>query len=95
MTEPPALERFQHDLPANALLQPESRDFLIALVLESGDRAELAWLARRFGREELKQFVRLRSGRKLSARSRHFWSRALGVEASPAHPLAEALWPLA
>ena len=70
---------------------------MLAQILEAGDRADLAWLAREFGRESIAAFVRERGGRKLSARSRRFWCRALGIadtETQP-HPLAEQLWPLA
>ena len=74
---------------------PENRNLVMAQILEAGDRADLAWLAATVGREEIAAFVRERGGRKLSARSRHFWSRALGL-AEPERPaLAEQLWPLA
>ncbi|MEO7794712.1 MAG: hypothetical protein ABIV06_08035 [Thermoanaerobaculia bacterium] len=74
---------------------PESRDLTLAQILEEGDRADLAWLAREVGCEAVIAFVRERGGRKLSARSRRFWSRALGLAEPVAHPLAEQLWPLA
>ncbi len=77
------------------MTDPESRNLVMAQILEAGDRSDLAWLAREFGRETLAAFVRERGGRKLSARSRRFWSRALGVAEPAPHPLAERLWPLA
>jgi hypothetical protein len=64
-------------------------------VLEEGHRGELAWLAMEVGREAIAAFVRDLGGRKLSGRSRRFWSRALQVEAIPPPALAEELWPLA
>ncbi len=78
-------------------IDPESRNLVIAQILEEGDRADLAWLARALGRETIAAFVRERGDRKLSARSRRFWIRALGIaDTEPApHPLAEQLWPLA
>lgn len=78
-------------------IDPESRNLVIAQILEEGDRADLAWLAAAVGRETIAAFVRERGGRKLSARSRRFWCRALGIaDTEPApHPLAEQLWPLA
>lgn len=74
---------------------PDSRNLVMAEILEAGGRAELAWLAQAFGREAIVAFVRERGGRKLSARSRRFWSRALAITEPEPHPLAEQLWPLA
>lgn len=68
---------------------------MIAQILEAGDRADLAWLARELGPATIAAFVRERGGRKLSARSRRFWSRALGLAEPEPNPLAEQLWPLA
>jgi hypothetical protein len=78
-------------------IDPESRNLTLARILEEGDRADLAWLSRTVGREAIVDFVRARGGRKLSARSRRFWCRALGIAETelPRHPLAELLWPLA
>ncbi len=73
----------------------ENRNLVIAQILEEGDRADLAWLAATIGREAIAAFVRERGGRKLSARNRRFWSRALALAEPPCHPLAELLWPLA
>lgn len=74
---------------------PGNRNLVIAQILEEGNRADLAWLAATVGREAIAAFVRDRGGRKLSARSRRFWSRALALAEPPCHPLAEQLWPLA
>lgn len=74
---------------------PEHRDLVLAEILESGDRADLAWLAAAVGRDAIAAFVTARGGRKLSARSRRFWSRALALPEPAPHPLAEQLWPLA
>ena len=81
--------------PRRTAIGAENRNLVIAQILEEGSRAELAWLAATVGREEIAAFVRERSGRKLSARNRRFWSRALGVAEPERHPLAEQLWPLA
>jgi hypothetical protein len=82
-------------LPPAVSTDPASRVLVIARLLEDGDRSDLAWLARELGREAIATFVREHGGRKLSARSRRFWSRALALPVPPPHPLAEALWPLA
>jgi hypothetical protein len=78
-----------------AAAAPGHNTLVMAEILEAGGRSDLAWLAHEFGREAIAAFVRERGGRKLSARSRRFWSRALGVPEPPPHPLAEQLWPLA
>ena len=95
MTALPRPERHLRALRPDAATDRESRGLLIATLLEEGDRNGLAWLAREVGREAIAAFVRDHGGRKLSARSRRFWSRALGVALPAPHPLAEALWPLA
>lgn len=95
MNEPRPAARHLFALPQDTATDRESRGLVIARLLEEGDRDELAWLAGEVGRETIAAFVREHGGRKLSARSRRFWSRALGVEASAPHPLAEGLWPLA
>lgn len=88
-------ERHLFALPPGTATDPRSRNLLIARLLEEGDRSELAWLAGEVGRAEIGAFVREHGGRKLSARSRRFWSRALGIDSPAPHPLAEGLWPLA
>ena len=95
MSEPGTVERHLFALPPDSARRPESRGLVLARVLEEGDRSELAWLAGEVSRQEITDFVRNHGGRKLSSRSRRFWSRALGIQASAPHPLAEELWPLA
>lgn len=81
------------------LREPRGRAFAIATLLEHGDRADLAWLAARVERAELERWLARHGARRLSRRSRAFWSTVLAPDASgasiPAHPIAEALWPLA
>ena len=88
-------ERHLFALPPGTATDPRSRTLVIARLLEEGNRSELAWLAGEVGREGIAAFLRDHGGRKLSARSRRFWSRALGIPSSAPHPLAEGLWPLA
>lgn len=66
---------------------------LISRLLEDGDTADLAWLLEAFPEPEIAAWL-ARHGRRLSRRSRAFWGLVLGVEAGPANPQAEALWPL-
>lgn len=81
------------------LMQPEHRAFLCERLLEEGDRADLRWLAVAVGEEELRSFFRRRATRRLSARSRAFWSLVLAekpAEESDSDLLARSeIWPLA
>ena len=95
MNPPVAPDRHLFALPAGAAADPDNRNLVIARVLEEGNRGELAWLAGEVGRDAIAAFVRDLGGRKLSGRSRRFWSRALQVDSSPLPSLAEELWPLA
>ncbi len=95
MTALPRPESHRRALRPDDATNRERRGLLIATLLEEGDRGDLAWLARQVGTEAIAAYVRDHGGRKLSARSRRFWSRALGVTLPAPHPLAEALWPLA
>jgi hypothetical protein len=76
-------------------LTPErAGSLLIARLLEDGDAADLAWLFKNLPEPALAQWLACHGGRQLSRRSRAFWELVLGRVAGPAHPLAEALWPL-
>ena len=76
-------------------LVPESASsLLLARLLEDGDAADLAWLTATFPEPEIAAWLARHGGRQLSRRSRAFWQVVLGVEAIPARPEAEALWPL-
>jgi hypothetical protein len=77
------------------LTDPAARSALVGRLLEDGDRADLAWLGRRVPRAELVAWFRAHGGRRLSRRSRAFWSAVLAEPLPAALPLAEALWPLA
>jgi hypothetical protein len=78
-----------------AMGDAESLPWLALRLLEEGNGEELRWLLGALGRERLAALVATRGGRQLSHRSRAFWTRLLGVAASPPHPLGRELWPLA
>jgi len=94
---PPGLARHLDGEPLETLetSEPAARSRLIGRLLEEGDRADLAWLGRQISRGELTDWFRAHAGRRLSRRSRAFWSAVLAQPLPPPHPLAEALWPLA
>ena len=91
---PPGLARHLEGEPLD-LTEPAARSRLIGRLLEEGDRADLAWLAGEIPRGELAEWFRAHGGRRLSRRSRAFWSAVLAQPLPPPHPLAEAIWPLA
>ena len=94
MTElPPSTLRLFDGYSPSELAKPEHRAFLCERLLEEGDRADLSWLAASFGEEELRSFFRRSAGRRLSARSRAFWSLVLAVEDPPTS--RSEIWPLA
>ena len=76
------------------LVPERASSLLLARLLEDGDAADLAWLTATFPEPEIAAWLTRHGGRQLSRRSRAFWQVVLGVEASPANPEAEALWPL-
>jgi hypothetical protein len=74
---------------------PEGRGALLARLLEDGDRDDLAALAAAVGRDAMATWVARHARRRLSRRSRAFWTAVFELEAPAAEPVAEALWPLA
>ena len=91
---PPGLARHLAGEPLE-MTEPAARSRLIGRLLEEGDRADLAWLGRQVSRDEISNGFCAHGGRRLSRRSRAFWSAVLAQPLPPPHPLAEALWPLA
>jgi hypothetical protein len=73
----------------------EGRGALIARLLEDGDRADLRALVATVGRDAIAAWVARHSKRRLTRRSRAFWTTVFELETPPADRAAEALWPLA
>lgn len=73
------------------LARPASRDFLVARLLEEGDRRDLFWLTSHVPETELARWIERRGTRQLSRRSLAFWSLLLDT---PTDPPGDALWPL-
>lgn len=92
---PPAATRRLFPNYDEADLTPErAGSLLIAHLLEDGDAGDLAWLLAAIPEPVIADWFARHGGRQLSARSRAFWEIVLGRPAGPAHPDAEALWPL-
>lgn len=87
------LRHFPDGIPDPATV--EGRGALLARLLEDGDREDLRALATLVGRDAIAAWVARHGRRRLSRRSRAFWSTAFALETPAASPAAEALWPLA
>ncbi|HEX4964217.1 MAG TPA: hypothetical protein VF173_25560 [Thermoanaerobaculia bacterium] len=71
-----------------------SRTLILAGLLEDGDSADLGWLVTALPEAEIAGWFGRHGGRRLSVRSRELWRVLLDCEPGPAHPEAQALWPL-
>lgn len=92
MSIPAATARlFAHEDLAS-LQAPAGRGLLIGRLLEEGDGEDLRWLFAELPEAEIAAWLAQRGDRKLSRRSRAFWSSALGVPSG--EPAVTALWPL-
>lgn len=69
-------------------------DFVVERLLEEGDSADLRWLAAHRGEAALGDWLGRRGGRRLTRRSRAFWTLVLAREPSAVPPLTPELWPL-
>jgi hypothetical protein len=71
------------------------RGLLIERILEDGDGDDLRWLLTQVSESALAAWFFRAGGRKLSRRSRAYWSLVLATPPGPAVDSASALWPLA
>ncbi|HVR11624.1 MAG TPA: hypothetical protein VMW75_26505 [Thermoanaerobaculia bacterium] len=73
--------------------------YVLARLLEDGDRADLEWLCRRLPAGDLASWIERHGARRLSRRSLAFWALALErddllPERSPQLARRRELWPL-
>lgn len=92
MKLPETAERLFAHVPE--AVDESSGKLLIGRILEEGETVDLRWLLGEVGERGIAEWVVERGGRQLSRRSRCFWERILGVEATPPWEAGEALWPL-
>ena len=90
---PEGVRRLFPDHGEQDLLGEEGRSLLCERLLEDGDSADLRWLVAEIGRSEIAEWFAVQGGRKLSRRSRAFWTLVLGHEGGTPNPVAEQLWP--
>lgn len=55
------------------------RDFILARLLESGNREAVAWVFRTYPKAQVRVFLRDRGSEVLSPRTKHFWGMLLGM----------------
>jgi hypothetical protein len=99
---PPGTLRLFPDHDPGDLAPGEDASLLISRLLEDGDSADLAWLARTVPEPALAGWLGRRGARRLSLRSRAFWEVLLGVPAggamsetdAEAEAVRKAIWPL-
>ena len=69
---PQCVQPFFWDVDLGAFQPAEHPAYTIARILELGDDAAVIWLRQIFSEEEIKAIIR--SDRRLSRRSAHFWA---------------------
>lgn len=78
---PSRLRRFFWDVRLSELSVDQHRDFIVARVLESGDREALRWLLRTYSRDALTAFLSGRGAELLTRRAWTFWCLFVGLNA--------------
>lgn len=90
---PEAVSRFEHrrlphllrpffwDVQLADLAVDEHRDFILARLLDFGDRAAIQWIFRTYPREVLVAFLKGRGAQLLARRTWGFWALLLGLKA--------------
>ncbi len=82
---PPAARRLFPDQPPADLDLTSAAPFVVERLLEDGDGADLAWLFAALSEARVSAWLAERGDRRLSRRSRAFWSLVLGAD-FPASP---------
>jgi len=88
-------ERTARLFPDQQVLPAEGRGLLIERILEDGNGDDLRWLTSEITETDIAAWVSRTAPRKLSRRSRAYWTLVLGVPAAAPAQSAVALWPLA
>lgn len=70
------------------------RALAIETLMENGDSEDLRAFLGFVPEEEWASWLQTYGGKRLSRRSRTFWSWILKKESSSPHPLSEEIWPL-
>lgn len=94
MTLPDGTRRLFTQFPSGRLDRPSHEAAIVERLLEDGDRSDLRWLTAAIPEHRLSSWFRERASRRLSNRSRAFWSVVLDVRPRDRDTVGEQLWPL-
>lgn len=78
---PGLLRRFFWDVQLSSLAVDDHRDFILARLLEFGDRASLRWVFQTYPLEAVLAFLKGRGAEVLPGRTWSFWALLLGLNA--------------
>lgn len=91
---PQSLAPFFQEYDLDELDLAGSSQTIIERTLQYGDRHELAWLFRRYGRDRIAEWVRRLGARRLLKRDFEFWRLMLDVHnAEDPFQGRERIWP--
>lgn len=94
MTLPAGARRLFAHYPLENLDLGRHEPLIVERLFEDGDRRDLRWLAATVPEARLAAWFRERASRRLSGRSRAFWSIVLDVAPQPPPGGGDQLWPL-
>lgn len=94
MTLPDGARRLFAHFPSDRLDLASHESEIIERLLEDGDGSDLRWLTATISEARLASWFRERAPRRLSNRSRAFWSLVLGLPAEARPGAGDKLWPL-
>lgn len=94
MTLPTGARRLFAHVSSEQLDLESHEPMIIERLLEDGDRADLRWLTAKVPEARISGWYRERGTRRLSNRSRAFWSVVLDIPAQPRRTGGDRLWPL-
>ena len=91
---PGRLRAFFWDAQLSSLSVTHHRDFILARLLEFGDRQAARWVLRTYPRRALAAFLQGRGADVLSRRAWQFWASQVGLKAPrmPSRRVGAAVW---
>ena len=91
---PGHLRAFFWDAQLSSLSVTRHRDFILARLLEFGDREAARWVLRTYPRQALAAFLQGRGADVLSRRAWRFWASQLGLKAprTPSRRVGAGVW---
>lgn len=90
---PPALRPWFHGYPFEALNLEEHRSLVIERILRYGDRAEVRWLVRQYGKAAIADWLVARGAKLLPWRRHRLWCVAFETPLVDRSPVRVVAWP--